>query len=115
NDATTEQSNILQSDKMAEFAIRQGLPEELQEMPLKVAVSRYIFRHDTPQSAQQNYLYDAAQNQTKPLTSDQIFCSLPISRKICRIYALNTDHARQLSSALDSLFGGSRVDDLTNM
>ncbi|WP_040351691.1 HD domain-containing protein [Blastopirellula marina] len=112
NDTTTEQSNILQSDQMAEFAIRQGLPAELKELPLKVAVSRYIFRHET---AQQNYLYDAAQNVAKPLTSDQIFRSLPISRKICRIYARNTDHAPQLSTALDALFGGNRVDDLTNM
>lgn len=114
NDATTEQSNILRSDRMAEVAIRDGLPAELKEMPLKVAVSRYIFRHETA-GAQKNFLYDAAHNQVRPLTSDQIFRSLPISRKICRIYAENTDHAPQLSSALDALFGGTRIDDLTNM
>ncbi|PQO43244.1 HD domain-containing protein [Blastopirellula marina] len=114
NDATAEQSNILRSDRMAEVAIRDGLPESLKSLPLKVAVSRYIFRHETA-GLQQNYLYDAAHNEARPLTSDQIFRSLPISRKICRIYAENTDHAKELSSALDALFGGTRIDDLTNM
>ena len=79
-----------------------------------MAVSRYIFRHETAGS-QQNYLYDAAHNEARPLTSDQIFRSLPISRKICRVYAENADHAKELSSALDALFGGTRIDDLTNM
>ncbi len=46
---------------------------------------------------------------------DQVFRSLPLTQRICRVYAESTEHTAAITTALDQLIGASRVDDLTNM
>ena len=54
-------------------------------------------------SAGQNFLYDPARGEPRPLTDDQLFRHLAVSHRICRIYAHDDQHAPQLAAALDSL------------
>ena len=60
-------------------------------------------------------VFDPATGQTRPLTDDQLFRQLPISHRICRVYALSDQHAPQIAAALDQLIGPGGSDDLTNM
>ncbi|MGY8771176.1 MAG: HD domain-containing protein [Pirellulales bacterium] len=116
SDGNQEEQNIFSDEEVAEFKLRKQLPESLREMPLKLAVSRYIYRPNTQGPAKrQNYLYDSGLNEIKDLTTDQIFRNLPNSRHLCRVYAEDKTHAAELSKALDALFGGQGRDDLTNM
>ena len=51
----------------------------------------------------------------RPLTDNQLFERLPISHRICRVYAETDEHAGTLATALDSLIRPGGADDLTNM
>ena len=63
----------------------------------------------------QNFLWDPAVNEPRPLTDDQLFRQLPLSHRICRVYVQDESHSPQLAAALDALLGSSESDDLTNM
>lgn len=114
NDA--ELSSIFSDPEMVEHALRKKLPASLAEMPLQVDVARHIYRPHVRRPADDlNFLYDSARQCVRPLTANQLFHRLPVSHRICRLYARSAEHAAELASALDALIGPGGVDDLTNM
>jgi HD superfamily phosphohydrolase len=111
-----ERSSIFSDPEFVERKIRQNLPDRLADLPMRIDVARAIFRpHTTGPSAGQNYLYDSARDCVRPLTANQLFERLPVSQRICRVYAESREHAAELAAALDSLIGNVGEDDLTNM
>jgi HD superfamily phosphohydrolase len=112
----SEQASIFSDAALVEQRLRQSLPSELRTLPLRVDVARTVFRpHTRGPSGGQNFLYDAARNCIRPLTADELFKRLPVSQRVCRVYAESTVHADILAAALDRLIGGGSEDDLTNM
>ncbi len=111
-----ERSSIFSHADFVERALRASLPASLAGLPLRVDLARHIHRPDTRgPSMGQNFLFDPASGEPRPLTFDQLFRQLPLSHRICRIYAQNDSHAPQLAAALDGLIGPGGSDDLTNM
>ena len=84
--------------------------------PLRVDLARTIFRPLTSgPAAGQNFLYDSARKLVRPLTADEFYKRLPVSHRICRVYAQTNEHAGVVSAALDQLLGPGGADDVTNM
>ncbi|HTU23834.1 MAG TPA: HD domain-containing protein [Pirellulales bacterium] len=111
-----ERASIFSRPDFAEAAVRRQLPAELADLPLRIDLARHAQRpgmHGA--SAGQNFLFDPAREETRPLTDDQLFRQLPVSHRICRIYAHSDDHADVLAAALDALVGSGGLDDLTNV
>jgi hypothetical protein len=50
----------------------------------------------------------------RPLSAFEFFRRLPISHRLCRVYAHTVEHSAPIAAALDTLLGGA-VDDVTNM
>ncbi|MGI8981422.1 MAG: HD domain-containing protein [Pirellulaceae bacterium] len=112
----SEQASIFSDHRFVEQRLRDLLPAELKSLPLRVDIARTTFRpHTSGPAAGQNFLYDSAQNRIRPLTAHELFRRLPLSHRLCRIYAATNEHAGPISRALDELLGGGGVDDLTNM
>jgi uncharacterized protein len=112
----TERSSIFSRPEFVEPALRSQLPPELAQLPLRVDLARHIHRPDTRgPSMGQNFLWDPARGEPRPLTDDQLFRQLPLAHRICRIYVEDVSHAPQLAAALDALIGPGGSDDLTNM
>jgi HD superfamily phosphohydrolase len=111
-----EQANVLSHVTTFETALREELPAELKTMPLKVDTARHVHRPGahTP-AAGQNFLYDPATGKIHGLDDRELFRRIAISFRICRIYALDTQHQAELAAALDRLTGDGAVDDTTNM
>lgn len=111
----SEQASIFSDERLTEAALRARLPEELRELPLRIDLARSIFRPHTPGPAGgQNFLFESARNQVRPLSAHDLIRRLPTSYRLCRVYAENLAHAREIAVAMDSLFGGAS-DDATNM
>ena len=114
--ANAERSSIFSRAEFVERELRAVMPRELRELPLRIDLARHVHRPDTRgPSDGTNFLYDASRSTTRPLTDDQLFRQLPLTHRICRIYAESDAHAAELSAALDSLIGTAASDDLTNM
>jgi HD superfamily phosphohydrolase len=114
--AEAERSSIFSNAEFVERALRAQLPAELAELPLKVDLARHIHRPDTRGASMgQNFLWDSARNEPRPLSDDQLFRQLPASHRICRMYAQQEQYAPLLATALDALVGPGGSDDLTNM
>ena len=96
--------------------MRQALPRELRDLPLKVDTARHVHRPGahTP-AAGQNFLYDPATGRIRSLDDRELFRRIAISYRICRIYALDNRHNAELAAALDRLTGAGGTDDATNM
>jgi hypothetical protein len=111
-----EQANVLSHIATFETALREELPAELKKMPLKVDTARHVHRPGahTP-AAGKNFLYDPATGKIHGLDDRELFRRIAISFRICRIYALDTQHQAELAAALDRLTGDGGVDDATNM
>jgi hypothetical protein len=111
-----ERASIFSKPEFAEAAVRSLLPEELNKLPLRIDLARHAQRPGMQgASAGQNFLFDPARNEMRSLTDDQLFRQLPVSHRICRIYARSDAHAERLAAALDTLVGSGGVDDLTNV
>lgn len=112
----SEQASIFSDSRFVEQSLRDRLPAGLKELPLRVDLARTTFRpHTSGPAAGQNFLYDSAQDRIRPLEFHELYRRLPISQKLCRIYAPTDEHAAEISRALDELLGAGGVDDLTNM
>lgn len=112
----SEQASIFSDHGFVEQKLRQLLPAELKALPLRVDIARTIFRpHTAGPAAGQNFLYDSAQDRIRPLTSHDLYKRLPITHRLCRVYAATNEHAGAISKALDELLGAGGVDDVTNM
>ncbi len=116
NEAGAEAGSIFSDAEMVEQRIRRQLAPELAAVPFRVDVARALFRPHTPGPALgQNFLFDSARRRVQPLTTHQLFERLPISQRICRVYARSQEHASEFAAVLDQLVGGAAVDDLTNL
>lgn len=111
-----EQTSIFHNETMFEAAVRANLPGPLHELPLKFEAPRHVHRPGahTP-AAGQNYLYDPASDQIRRLDDRELFRQIPLSYRICRIYAEDDQHNVELAAVMDRLIGADVADDLTNM
>ena len=115
DEGNAEQSSIFSDSAFVEKKLQELLPARLRELPLRVDVARHIQRpHTRGPSAGQNYMYDSARDEVRPLNANELFSRLPTSQRICRVYARSGEHAADLARALDTLIEGT-VDDATNM
>jgi HD superfamily phosphohydrolase len=111
-----ERSSIFSDAEFVERKLRQLLPSPLARQPIRVDIARTVFRpHTSGPAAGQNFLYDSARDSVRPLAANQLFERLPVSQRICRIYAESAEHAAELAAALDMLIGGGGEDHVTNM
>jgi HD superfamily phosphohydrolase len=112
----SERSSIFSAPELVERQIRGALPLELAELPLRIDVARHIYRpHTRGPARDQNFLYDSARKVVRPLTDNQLFERLPVSHRICRVYAETEEHAGALATALDAIIRPGGADDVTNM
>jgi len=111
-----ERSSIFSSASFFEQALRAQLPADLTNLPLRVDLARHVHRPGTRgPAAGQNFLYDPASESIRPLTDSELFRQIPLSYRICRVYAETNEHDAALAAALDALVGPGGGDDRTNM
>lgn len=111
-----ERGSIFSRDDFFEEALRDQLPPELRRIPLRVDLARHVHRPGTQgPAAGQNFLYEPARAQVRPLSDHELFRQIPISYRICRVYAPTREHDAALAAALDALIGPETTDDRTNM
>ena len=114
--ADAEAASIFSEPRFVEQALRKLLPNEIANVPLVIDLARHVSRpHTRGPAAGQNFLFDPAHGKPRPLTDDQLFRQLPVSHRICRIYAEDDRYAADIAAALDRLIGPGGADDLTNM
>jgi hypothetical protein len=114
NDA--EQSSILSKPDFFERALRERLPAELRDIPLRVDLARHVHRPGTRgPAAGQNFLYDPQRGETRSLTDSELFRQIPLSYRICRVYTQDRAHFAALAAAMEAVFGAGDADDATNM
>jgi len=112
----TEQTSVFSDERLFEAAIRARLPRDLKDVPLRFDPPRHVHRPGTRAPASgQNFLYDPVTEQIRSLDDRELFRQIPVSSRICRIYALDGRHNLELARAMDDLLSGSRADDATNM
>jgi len=111
-----ERSSIFSNEKVFEQAVRDHLPRNLKNLPLKVDTARHVHRPgaDRP-TAGQNFLRESATGRILRLDDRELFRRIPTSFRICRIYARNDRHNSELSAVMDQLTGAGGADDVTNM
>jgi HD superfamily phosphohydrolase len=111
-----ERASIFSREDFFERALREQLPLDLRDLPLRVDLARHVHRPGTRgPAAGQNFLYDPARDTVRPLTDHELFRHLPVSYRICRVYAQTRQHDAALATALDALVGPDGADDKTNM
>ncbi len=111
-----ERSSLFDDRDLLEAAIRKRLPSEIKDIELRVDLARHVYRpgEDTP-AARQNFVYDPSTGRVSPLQQDLLVRRLPMSQRVCRVYAREMHYAKPVAEALDALLGTSHADDLTNM
>ena len=96
--------------------MRDQLPPALRDMPL---AGRHGPARPPPRrahaGADQNFLYDPATEEIRRLDDRELFRQIPISCRICRIYAQDANHNPELAAAMDRLVRTGDADDATNM
>ena len=111
-----EHGSIFSNETFFEQAIRGQLPDGLRELPLRVDLPRHVHRPGTRgPTGGQNFLYDAARDRTVALSTSELFRQIPLSYRICRVYAESSAHNSAISAALDHLRQPNAADDRTNM
>jgi HD superfamily phosphohydrolase len=111
-----EQTSVFSDEKLFEAAVRRNLPPELRDLPLRFDARRHVHRPGahTPASGQ-NFLYDSATRRIRSLDDRELFRQIPLSFRICRVYAEDDRHNAELAAAMDRLIRGDDADDVTNM
>jgi hypothetical protein len=116
SEADRERSSIFSDRELVEKKLRENLPGDLRDVPMRIDIARWIHRpHTRGPSDGQNFLFDSARHSVRPLAVHEIYQRMPISHRLCRIYAQSAQHALPIAAALDALLGGKAEDDLTNM
>ena len=111
-----ERSSVFSSERAFEAAVRDNLPGRLQDIPMRVDTARHVHRPGahTP-AAGQNFLYDPATDEIRNLDDRELFRQIPVSCRICRVYARDGRYDREISAAMDKLLQKGGADDVTNM
>ncbi|HVU87320.1 MAG TPA: HD domain-containing protein [Pirellulales bacterium] len=111
-----EQGSIFSRPEFFERALRDALPSDLRELPLRVDLARHVNRPGTRgPAAGQNFLFDEARGKPRVLADSELFRQIPFSYRICRVYCETHQHDAVLARALDTLVGPGAADDTTNM
>ena len=111
-----ERASIFSREEFFESALREQLPGSLKELPLRIDLARHVHRPGTRgPAAGQNFLYDPASRQTRSLSDSDLFRRIPLSYRICRVYAQTSEHNEALAAALERLIGSESEDVRTNM
>jgi len=115
NPGMPEQASIFSESRLFEAAVRSHLPDHLKNLPLRFDPARHVHRPGAKApAAGQNFLYDPVTGRIRKLDDRELFRQIPLSYRLCRIYAEDTDHSAELAAAMDQLTSGT-VDDPTNM
>jgi HD superfamily phosphohydrolase len=115
-EGASEHSSIFSDPDTLAGKLRQQLPGDLAEIPLRVDIARHIYRPYTRGPAQQqNFLFDSAEQRVRPLSDHHLYRLFPVAHRLCRVYGRSQDHAAAVSQAMDALLGPQTTDDLTNM
>ncbi len=111
-----ERGSVFSDSTVFEAAVRSELPSDLREIPIRVDTARHVHRPGahTPAGGQ-NFLYDPAADQIRGLDDRELFRQIPLSYRICRIYAEDDRYKPQLAQAMDQLTASGSQDDPTNM
>lgn len=116
SEADRERSSIFSDRELVDKKLRENLPAELRDVPMRIDIARWIHRpHTRGPAAGQNFLFDSARHTVRSLTVNEIYLRTPVSHRICRIYTQSHQYAQPIAAALDALIGGKAEDDLTNM
>ncbi len=111
-----EGTSVFGSEQLFESAVRGRLPRELRDLPLRFDLARHVHRPGTRSfAAGQNFLFDAGTGRIRSLDEREVFRQLPLSYRICRIYAEDGRHKAELARAMEELVGADAADDVTNM
>ena len=109
--ARRRQSSVFSSERAFEMAVRERLPRELRDLPLRVDTARHVHRPGAhAPAAGQNFLYDPATGKIRSLDDRELFRRIAISYRICRIYAEDHRHNAELAAAMDQITGGGADD-----
>jgi len=111
-----EKASIFSNADFVEAALREQLPDHLSQLPLRIDLARHVHRPGTRGPSEgQNFLFREARGEPSRLDEHELFRQIPLSYRICRVYAEMNQHDRELAAALDALFRPGGDDDLTNM
>jgi hypothetical protein len=111
-----EGTSVFGNEQLFESAVRRRLPRELCALPLRFDLARHVHRPGTRTfAAGQNFLFDPGTGRIRSLDEREMFRQLPLSYRICRIYAEDGRHKAELARAMDELVGADTADDTTNM
>lgn len=113
--ASAARMTIFSEPELIIRRVRERLPEEIREMPLRWDVAQHYHRPSgrLPVGGQ-NFLYDPSFDEPRELSDDELFRQLPISFLIFRIYAQDHTRDAELNSALNEVLGDV-IDAKTNM
>jgi hypothetical protein len=113
--AGAEATTIFSEPDLVLRRVRDRLPQEIHELPLKIDVARHYHRPSARLPAGgQNFLADPSGGPPAELSDDELFRSLPISFIVFRIYSQGHEHDAKLAAALSAVLG-SAGDAKTNM
>ena len=111
-----ESASIFSDKNSFEQMVRLRLPSDLKDLDLRFDISKHTHRPDLDNPAgRQNFLYDPALEQVSYLESEDIYNAIPKSFRICRVYARNLDHQKEVAEVVEKLNNKGGSDDLTNM
>ena len=111
----SEHASIFSDGRLFEAAVRSHLPARLRNLPLRFDPPRHVHRPGAhAPAADQNFLCDAITGQIRKLDDRELFRQIPVSYRLCRIYAEDGSHNAELAAAMDQLTSDG-VDDPTNM
>jgi uncharacterized protein len=112
---TAERTSIFSAPDLVLLRVRERLPKQLRELPLKIDVARHYHRPSGRLPAGgQNFLLEPAAGEPQELNDDELFRALPMSFCIFRIYSQDHQHDAALNRALNAVLGDA-VDAKTNM
>ncbi len=113
--AVGERMTIFSEPDLVLRRVRERLPAELRDIPMKIDVAKHYHRPSGRLPAGgQNYMYDPALKTAQELNDDDLFKALPISFLIFRIYCQTHENDPVLNNALNSVLGDA-MDAKTNM
>ena len=76
-DGEAEQASIFSDARFVEQKLREQLPADLRDLPLRVDMARHIERpHTRGPSGGQNFLFDSARGEVRPLDTHELFARL---------------------------------------
>ena len=111
----SERMSIFSEPEILLKRVRDQLPAEFRDAPLKIDVAKHYHRPSGRQpAAGQNFLCDPAAGTLAELSDDDLFRQLPVSFAIFRIYSKTHEHDAALNDALNALLGEAN-DAKTNM